>query len=157
ESGDGCSASCQFEPVAFRITQIALRDPHAWVDACAILPCEDATDTTALFGPAMSVNGQIATAIRSDTRPQDGYLDLSALLIFGGLSANASSLPMQVIPSGDCVAQAPIACRPHVGAPILPTTAHSQLSGPCLGVLENTVLPYSPVVTVPSGPCFVSD
>jgi hypothetical protein len=48
-------------------------------------------------------------------------------------------------------------CTVSDPADVIASTFTNMSTGSCLGTLPNTVRPYSPAVTQPQGPCFVSD
>lgn len=138
-------------PMAFRFTDLDVREPHIHVD---IGGCQDVTDSNPFF----TVNGALAESMTMDTDdPPDGLLDLSPLLVFRPLDQAAATQGVQIY-FADCTAPASgTSCVPGSAAPIA-ATATNMTSGSCLGlVADSTTDMYTPEVTTPSGPCFVSD
>jgi cysteine-rich repeat protein len=147
--GDGCSASCELEPTAFRFDSLALRDPHVFVN---FISCNDVTDTP-LAG--FSLNGELTTHLTTDG-DSDGLLDLSPTLVFRPLRQTEASVTPMDVTFADCTA--PLAgtqCSPGA-APPTPVTATSQLSGTCLAPPAGTTSGWTPAVAEVSGACFVS-
>ena len=155
-AGDGCSPTCQLEPTAFRVTQAFIRDPHIWAN---VIFCVDATDQNGIAG-TNSANAKLNAAIMGDTNPMDGNYDLSILAIFNPLQQSMMTNPIELMTQADCnvaSSSTPTVCHPHAGATTVNGTATNHSTGTCLGILPNTVHPYSPPVTVPSASCFDSD
>jgi cysteine-rich repeat protein len=147
---DACANDCTANvvPTAFRLSDLDLRDPHVHV---AFIGCNDVTDNQ-LAG--FSVNNELQTAIQTDD-DGDGFLDLSPTLVFRPFSQTAATMPVEVH-FADCTA--PIGsttCTPG-GGTVTMATATNMTAGQCLTFLPGTVRPYTPAVTSPSGPCFVT-
>ena len=149
---DACNNMCRLNatpPVAFRFTDLDLRDPHVYV---SFLGCRDVTDTQ-LVG--FSVNNELQTAIRTDD-DGDGLLELSPTIVFRAFTQAGGASHAMELHFADCTAPlASTSCRPG-GGQVIMATATNQSSGTCLGILPGTVRPYTPAVTQTSSPCFVS-
>jgi hypothetical protein len=134
-----------FEPLqAHRIDTLVLRDPHLFAQ---VIGCNDITGV---------VNAQIDTGLSGDS-DGDGVLDNSPVLLFRPLYTDGSR---GLGETGTARCTAPVAgtsCEPS-DPPVLAALPYaSQDLGTCLAPLPGTVRPYSPAVTAPAGPCFVSD
>ena len=139
-------------PTAFRIDQLALRDPHVLVD---IGLCVDVTDPPGFGG--YSANGLIDSQLTTDG-DGDGFLDFNLLAIFRPLLQPpfaGSDVDIQTaqctLPVGSEV------CSPGAAAPQT-TTYQNQSSGVCLSPVPGTTGPnnggsYSPAVLSPAAPC----
>lgn len=137
--------------MAFRFTDLDVREPHIHVD---IGGCQDVTDSNPFF----TVNGALADSMTMDAdEPPDGFLDLSPTLVFRPLDQAASTQGVQIYFS-DCTAPASgTSCVPGTDPPIA-ATATNMTAGSCLAPEAGTMTDmYTPEVTSPSGPCFVSD
>lgn len=137
---------------AFRISDLDLRDPHVFVNV-PILGCSDVTDTGVLGQP--SLNDTIQTQIQTDG-DADGNLDWTGLLLF--------RIPDQTGPGGRLDFMQGISPAPHPPStadsdpafvPVV-TTYSNVASGPVLSPIGGTLKPYTPAVTSPSGPGFVT-
>ena len=84
-SGDGCSSTCQFEPIGFRFTDMDLKDPHVF--ATVPILGFDVTNTVAGMD---GVNPILQTNIQTD-EDGDGLLDLSIVNSFEPLVQTAGS------------------------------------------------------------------
>ncbi len=138
-------------PTAFRMSDLDLRDPHVYFN---FLGCRDVTDTP-LAG--FAVNDRLQTRIQTDgDNPPDGVLDLSIATVFRPLAPATPAVVMEVhYPS--CTA--PIAttiCRQLPASPVVATMATSQVAGTCLSPIAGTTHGYTPTITSPTGPCYVS-
>lgn len=147
-NGDGCSATCTVEPVAFRIDSLSLRDPHPY------FPLIGCTDINELAG--LGLNPQLEDAITTDGN-SDGLLDLNVVNVFRPLDQTASTTPMDIV-FADCTApMASTSCsQPSSPAPIM-ATATNLATGTCLEPIPGTARPYSPGITPATGPCYSSD
>jgi hypothetical protein len=154
-SGDGCSMTCTAEMTttltAFRMTDLDLRDPHVFIRP--LFGCNDATDTDVAGQP--SVNARLQEAITMDT-DMDGMLELSPLQIFRPLDQAAPSGAMDIL-FGECTdPEATTMCAPPaMPMPIMTTATNMAMA--CLGTLPGTTSGYMPGITLPAGPCYVSD
>ena len=136
-------------PIAMRISDLDLRDPHVFVD---FLGCRDITDTP-LVG--FSVNGELQTRIQTDG-DGDGLLDRSELLVFEPLDTLDGALGALDWLSADCTAPlAGTACAGNGGQDVA-TVYSSQTTAACLGALAGTIRPYAPAISGASAPCFVT-
>ncbi len=150
--GDGCSPDCQWEPTAFRIDWMALRDPHVFVRV--LWSCYDVTDN-GVFG-APSVNEQMNDNIQNDG-DGDGYLDLSLVVVMRPLDQSPSYSGRADFAQALCTAPAAsTTCSPDPSNPPQQSTYANQGSGVCLEPYPGTTSGYSPGITVPSAPpvCF---
>lgn len=140
---------------AFRTTDLRLRDPHLFV-AIPLFGCFDFTDQNLPLGLGPSFNAQIATAITTDA-DGDGNLDLSLLLLARPMSSSAVSFRADTA-NGLCPASpGPLPfCDPDPASVPQTTQYSAQASGLCLDVVPGTTSGYSPGVTPPSGPCYVT-
>lgn len=137
--------------VAFRFTDLDLRDPHVVVEVVPI-GTFDITDS-GLFGS--SINGQLQKSLTTD-ESGDGLFDLSPVNVFDPFDQGAATMPAQIDPGATCTAPPqPVACEP--GSPIA-TTATNSSAGSCLDVIGGTTTAsYAPEVAVPTAPCFVTE
>ena len=134
-------------PTRFQFTDLDLRDPHLFVE---FLGCRDFTDAALL---EFSVNGSLQDTIQTDG-DGDGYLDVAYLLQFTPLNQAAATNPLTV---GSAQCTAPLAgttCGPLTGAQASTATLDDAMT--CLEPIVGTVRPYTPPVTNPGAPCFVS-
>lgn len=141
-------------PDPFRLSDLDLRDPHVFV-TLPIFGCTDFTDQDLPLGLGPSLNNQIETSITTDS-DGDLLLDASFLLLFRPFATNAVALRVDS-GGGNCLApQASTTCAAVPGAP--PTTGayDTQSSGLCLDTVPGTTSGYSPGITAPNGPCFVT-
>lgn len=153
-------------PDAFRITTLALRDPHFFVTVPPQPPlpalCLDITDN-ALPGTTFSINDQIAATLTGDA-DNDGFLDASTLLLFRPLDRSAPLARLEQAPARCTFPLNTTACAPPV-APVPPTIDFfdTRANGTCLGPIPGTTgnstpspqFPaYSPPVGSSTGPCF---
>ncbi len=146
-------------PDAFRITTLALRDPHVFVTVPPL--CLDFTDT-AIPSTGFSLNGQIAATLTGDA-DNDGFLDASTLLLFRPLDRTTPLARLEQIPARCTFPAATTSCE-SLPTPITPTVDYfdTREIGSCLAPLPGTTgnnppslqyPPYSPAVTSASGPC----
>ncbi|PZQ18706.1 MAG: hypothetical protein DI564_05315 [Rhodanobacter denitrificans] len=139
-----------FEPVtAMRMSDLALRDPHVYVNA--IFSCADVTDTPLL---GFSLNGTIRARIQTD-EDGDGWLDANFLQLYRPLTAGGSG-PVAVT-GGVCTA--PMATTTCLRDPALtpqPRWYTTATSGTCLAAEPGSVRPYSPAVAAVDAPCLLS-
>lgn len=141
---------------AFRITTLALRDPHIMAP---VLGCHDGTDPPGVFG-VFSANGELADLLSNDSEP-DGFLDLSLLALFRPLSQPPVAGGDIEIAVGQCTA--PVGtevCSPD-GESLAGTVYSNQAAGTCLSPLAGTfgmdnTTPYSPAITSSTAPCFAT-
>lgn len=140
-----------FEPLtAIRMTDLALRDPHVYVNA--IFSCNDVTDTPLL---GFSLNGTIRARIQGD-EDGDGWLDANFLQLYRPLSAGGGG-PVDAT-SGACTA--PMANTACLRDPALTPQRRlytTAASGTCLAPEPGSVRPYAPPVAAIEAPCLRSD
>jgi hypothetical protein len=140
---------------AYRVTDLALRDPHAFLDGCT-----DLTDGL------LSVNGQIRSALAGDAN-RDGDLDLNIVLLMEPLDQGGSATTSGEVVFADCTAPAvTTSCTPGNG-PRYAVTLHNQAAALCLGVALGTASPgtvytdnYPAIAETAAGAgetCFASD
>lgn len=156
ESGDlsAWSLSTGLAPEVFRFSDLALRDPHVFVDL-GPLGCADFTDDAVPFGLAPSFNSIIETAITDDDNG-DGFLDLSSLLLFRPLDVTAAAERLDL---GGGLCSAPLvstSCDPDPEVTAQTTSYDGLAAGLCLSAVAGTTSGYSPSVDETSAPCFVS-
>jgi len=138
-------------PSAFRVSSLALRDPHVFVNLGG---CKDITDVPVL---GLSLNGSLQKAITTDSN-NDGLLDFSALVVFRPLDQAAASGPAE-LRMADCTApMSSTSCKAKPSAAVIASTAANTATGECLGPIAGTTYdPYTPEVSTASGPCFTTD
>lgn len=148
---DACNNNCRFNVTAFRFSDLDLRDPHVYV---SFLGCRDVTDM-ALLG--FSVNGELQTNIQTDG-DNDGLLDLSPVLVFRQFTQTAGASQPLELHFANCTApMSSTTCTPGATAPVM-ATATNMATGTCLTTIAGTLYgPYTPEVSTPSGPCFVTN
>ncbi|MFN0249388.1 MAG: DUF4215 domain-containing protein [Kofleriaceae bacterium] len=152
---DACRNNCTRGPTAFRFQTLALRDPHAF--ATVIIGCSDITNSLA----GQAINQQFTTNLTTDG-DNDGFLDLSPVVIFRPLDQTPAVMPPIELQFANCTGPNPATttCAHDPGSEVVSLTATNQTSGECLGIIPNTVRPYNPPVTVTTAPtggaCFVS-
>lgn len=152
-TGDGCDATCQFEAVAFRLSDLDLRDPHVYADL-PFFGCSDITNSVPL-NLSDSINQLVETAITTDD-DGDGELDLSFILIFRPLEqTDGASAPMDVA-EADCTAPIGSTTCTVDTAAAQSTTYTSDANDTCLDVIMGTVSGYTPAVTASTAPCWSS-
>lgn len=138
-------------PTAFRLGQLALRDPHAFYPAGPL--CLDVTDT-----PSVGLNAQVAASLAADGNG-DGTLDSSALLVFQPLRGDGAPARVMTTPAA-CSVAAPLACVPDTAAPQSTRTYRAfALSGSdrCLEPLAGTTSNWggsAPAIPQPTGACY---
>jgi len=138
--------------VVYRTTQLALRDPHVFVDV-PVFGCVDFTDTPI---PVVNVsfNGTLADMLNMDGNG-DNLLDLN---ILQGLDRfNPEGVGQMVNPlNGVCDAPAPpdsCLLQPSTIAAIATTNITTGL---CLQSIAGTTSAYTPAVPMVQDACFVS-
>lgn len=157
-SGDGCSDTCQLEPVAFRLTDLDIRDPHLYA---RVIFCLDVTNTA--FGMD-GVNPLIQASIQTDgDDPADGLLDLSIVQLFDPLEQAAGTSTASYITFPDCTApMSSTTCTLAAGAERTPGTAMNMGMGAvCLDRIPGTTrMSYTPALVIPTAPgggtCYVA-
>lgn len=151
EPGVGtCDTDCRVVRTGFRVTTIAIADPHIYAPDNGNGACGD---LTALVNAAILPN-----AIKNDD-DGNGFADLSWLLSFVPFDRGQATNPFELVyarclPSPD---PADTVCSADPLTERVTSTANNMSSGSCLDVLANTTTAsYSPPLT-PTGPCFVTD
>lgn len=148
---DACSNMCKTNVVAtaFRMSDLDLRDPHVFVN---FIGCRDVTDTQ-LAG--FAVNNSLQTSIQTDGNDADTLLDLSVVMVFRPLAQGGATSPLEVH-LADCTSpMSSTSCVPGMGATAT-ATATNMSGGQCLAAIAGTTHGYTPAITDPSAPCFVS-
>ncbi|HUS66285.1 MAG TPA: hypothetical protein VMZ28_17155 [Kofleriaceae bacterium] len=151
--GGGGGAADDVPTTAFRLTDLDLRDPHAFT---AILGCQDVTDAEGL-----SVNAELEKLVREDNSgpdadAPDGLLDLSALALFRPLDPSAGDADLEMMGGADCTAPMDsTSCTPGAATAIA-LGARNQLDGTCDAVKAGTTGDYAPAIAVPAAPCFAT-
>lgn len=134
------------EPTEFRITQMAILDPHPF--ATLVQPV-DVNDV---------VNDSITESIEQDTSdPLDDVLDLNIALVFRPLDTTGAGSPMAITFPSCSSPLATTVCTQDSNTEVVDTTA-TNMASDCLDALPDTTSDYDvnlPIVPVP-GPCFVS-
>ncbi len=139
---------------AFRFADLDLRDPHLFLNLSPF-GCIDFTDTELPFGLGPSFNEALEDSITLDG-DTNGFLDLSLLLLFRPLDSMATTERVDSV-SGRCTAPlAGTSCNREPGsmADLIPYDGFP--AGNCLEPSPGTTSGYSPAVTEPAGPCFVT-
>jgi hypothetical protein len=141
-------------PDAFRANQLAIRDPHIFIDIGA---CVDITDPNFL---GISINELIADAIELDDGG-DGFLDLSVLSVFRPLLQPPLSGGAAEIYTGECTVPLFSEVCSSGGNPPGDTTYTNQAAGTCVAPVAGTTGPnnsggYVPSVVSPAAPCYSS-
>jgi len=140
DAEEQCTQECTYVPTAYRITEMVLRDPHAF--AGVFFFCTDATGQT---------NDTIKERIDTDT-DGDGNLDLSIALVFRPLDQGPAGTRLD-FHIADCAADSS-GCFPGANSAVAPVA--NQEEGVCLAPLPGTV-DYSPAPAQPAGQCFASE
>jgi len=144
--GWGALSSPALGASAFRVSDFQVRDPH-FLFGPSIVLCVDLTSTA---------NGGLQDAITMDG-DGDGYLDLNLLITFDTLDPTG---PGGTLTLEEALCTSPLAgtnCGPD--PLVVPTVVayQNQPAGICLEPLPGTTRPYSPAITTPGSPCFVTD
>ncbi|HPF72745.1 MAG: hypothetical protein H7A20_03375 [Rhodanobacteraceae bacterium] len=132
----------------FRINDMALRDPHVFVD---FISCFDVTDDNPL---GYSVNGELQAAIQSDG-DGDGLLDFSSLIEFLPLDQNQSANLMETGPADCSAPMAGTQCGP-ISQSQLAGDATLSSSITCLSAEPGSLHGYVPALVDSEAPCFAS-
>ncbi len=140
-------------PTVFRFSDLDLRDPHMRTDL-PLVGCADFTDQPQLGGLVPAFNATVEQQLTTDA-DGDGNLDASILLLFRPLNTQGSGrldtrngICTDPLTSTSCMPD-PLS-MPQVG------DFQSQATGVCLEALPGTTSGYTPGITEPQGPCFVS-
>jgi hypothetical protein len=134
--------------VAFRFSDIDLRDPHGFV---SLVGCRDVTPEGAW---GFSINDDFQTKLTSDG-DSDGALDLSPTVVFRSFSQTAATQPVEFHYARCTTPATSTTCRPAMTSII--SSATNMTTAQCLTFIPGTVRPYVPAITSTSAPCFVTD
>jgi cysteine-rich repeat protein len=140
-ANDGCGATCQREPRAYRMTAVTIQEPHFFF----------------LVDITSNVNGEIATALTTDgATSADGNVDLSPIVYFRPGDQSSPSTPL-TIDFASCTVPLTTTTCTRSAAPTL-STARNSLTGtaPCLAPLAGT-FPAGRGINSPAPACFASD
>ncbi len=139
-------------PAAFRMTDLDLRDPHLYTDII-IFGCIDITDSVP-FGNSLN---EILEENMNEDGDDDGYLDLSPLILFDDLDQAGSGGNLQ-LHFGNCIPPAATTmCERDPDQQLQTAVYVNSATGTCAGAFDGTTLPYSPPVTPSTAPCFVTE
>jgi hypothetical protein len=139
----------------FRIDTMVVRDPHYFLRASLLSPCQDITDSDGGI-PNVNpggVNGSIQDSLTTDG-DGDGFIDSSPLYIFRMFDQAGPGGKMELA-SGRFVTTASGDLMP--GTTRTSVTYTNIASGTLLSVNPGTTKPYAPAVIEPTGPGFVTD
>ena len=144
--GDGCDAQCKFEPTAYRVKQMEIKDPHINYDGT----CGDITAIA---------NFLLNDAIANDkSTPPDASLDLNIITVFRPLAQMSPSSELDADFGSKCAPPLATTSCTSTGANTVDSVATNAATGVCLDTLPGTTFGgYSPAITKPAGPCFTSD
>ena len=143
----GSSQQPSAAPARFRVSELYLRDPHLFLTGI------DITEPSSL---GVSVNADLIHNGLTTDYDADGFVDVSILATLTPFDPSSKSATLQLV-DGQCAAKNVQDCKPHPMPGLnAQWTVDNQASGTCLSALENTTGNYSPEVSVPVGPCFVS-
>ncbi|HEU4929298.1 MAG TPA: T9SS type A sorting domain-containing protein [Candidatus Krumholzibacteria bacterium] len=142
------ASNTRAEQEAFRLTDLDLRDPHYYI---SFISCIDVTDTGFL---GFNVNGDTQTRIQTDG-DGNGFLDYNLLIVFDDVDPSASSGTLELRFSNCTAPMSTTWCDASGTTDVLPYAAGLPTClEPILGTLYG---PYTPEVTTPSAPCFVTN
>jgi len=145
---DQCTSACAVPVVAFRFSDLDLRDPHIFVKAVF---CFDVTDTEVA---GFAVNKELQKGVQTDD-DGDGDLDLSPTLVFRNYSQTAPTQPVELYLADCAPPLETTSCTPG-DDPANMGTATNLTMGQCLTYLPGTVFGYTPPVTPSAASCFVT-
>ena len=138
--------------VAFRITDLDLLDPHAFVNIGA---CNDVTEVQ---------NDGFETDITEDNEGPDdpdnpdGLLDLSGLAIFRPLNQSVAEVRLEVVLGADCTAPIESTTCTAGDASSIDATGSNHADSPCDVLLADTTNgDYDPAPQPAPPPCFDAD
>jgi hypothetical protein len=141
------SMSTAPESVAFRVSELYVRDPHMY------LGTTDITDTPLL---GTSVNGSLISNGLTMDYDMDGFLDVSILPVFAPLDAKAATASVRLVDARCSLADAhkcEASEKPGLDAH---WTIENRSQGACLEPMPDTTSDFKPAVSVPMAPCFVT-
>ena len=147
---DGPDASIPEGPVvAFRITDLDLRDPHAFV---MIGACNDVTEVQ---------NDGFQEDIEEDNGPDDepdGFLDLSGLAVFRPLDQGHPDVNLEVVLGADCTAPIDSTSCTTGDASSITASGSNDASAACDVILADTTTDgYDPPPAPAPAPCFAAE
>ncbi len=153
--GDGCDASCQAEPVAFRFDDLDVKDPHMFAN---VIGCMDLTDLD-LFG-RKGVNPLLQENISADADDDDDdFLDLSMAHVFLPLNQTPGESTPSYLVLPDCTS--PNSCVLPSGGQKTEGDATNQSSGKCVSIEPGSLQNGTNGVVEPTGSagnaCYVAD
>jgi hypothetical protein len=133
----------------FRVTSLALRDPHFYLNST------DITDKPFL---GTSLNGSLIPGGLTMDYDMDGFVDVSMLAIVDPADSAATKLDFELV-DGHCSANDPTHCKPHPNPGLHASwTATAHDDGACLELVAgSTTASFTPAPTVPQGPCFATN
>jgi hypothetical protein len=151
--GDGPDAAPAEGPVvAFRITELALRDPHAFVQIGA---CNDVTDVQ---NDGFQEDIEEDNEGPDDDENPDGLLDLSGLAVFRPLDQAAGGVTLDVVLGADCTAPIDGTSCTLGDASTIRATGSNDASAACDVILADTTNgDYDPAPAPAPAPCFAAD
>ena len=142
-------------PAPLRMTSFEIRDPHVFGDFPVPVGCFDFTDNPIPIIGAPSINDSTATAIISDD-DLDGCLDFSLMLLFRPYEASGVGEIVDTRSGACSFPEATTSCHVDTSGTAERGAFDGLTSGPCLMALPGTTSGYSPGITEPSAPCFVT-
>jgi hypothetical protein len=132
-------------PMAFRITELMLRDPHLFYGS------SDLTETPVL---GQSVNRTLIPNQLTMDSDRDGFLDTSVILVMQPFDPRATNAMLTMV-NGNCPVDTSKPCVPKPGSTVNATWAlQNTLEGMCLAPVAGTTSNFQPPVAVPKAPCF---
>jgi hypothetical protein len=149
-TGDACEGTVTF---AYRISRLSLRDPHVFVDV-PLFGCQDLTDNSP-YSLVSSFNDSLEEAMTTDD-DHDGLLDLSLVTVFEPYSSSIAGGSMRFVVASCTAPSETTTCSPAVGGAWESLMYDGYPGGPCLEPFAGTTTGYSPAITEPQPPCFVS-
>lgn len=152
-TSDGMLAGVPAQTSVFRITDIALRDPHVATTITIIIPvCLDITDT-----PVFGLNPLLDDALNNDA-DSDGFLDLSFLMLWRPLDSTSGNSGIVELVSGNCTD--PVGTTQcAIDASLLRARPdYNNGTNGCISVVPGSTSGYVPGVSVPTNgnACFAS-
>jgi hypothetical protein len=137
-------------PVALRMTELYLRDPHFFLNSTSMNP----TDITDMAFLGQSVNGNLIPNGMTMDYDGDGFLDVSFMFLFQPLDPNASGGQLRMT-DGNCPVATPMKCmaKPKAGLDVQGAIENKK-TGTCLQAVAGSTGGYTPPVGEPAGPCF---
>lgn len=143
------SAPIEGPVVAYRITDLDLRDPHVFV---MIGACNDVTEVQ---------NDGFETDITEDNGPDDepdGLLDLNGLAVFRPLNQAVEPVNLEVLLGADCTAPIESTSCTKGDASSITATGSNDTSAACDVILADTTTDgYEPAPAPAPAPCFAAE